>query len=92
MSVAADRGSPACLPVAVVLVVALPVVVALRVGVLKMTPVTVGIANPTTPTAINCVFAIFRLAPTSVPVVIAPNPHAVITVCVAALVGMSKRN
>ena len=79
------------LSVAVVLVVVLPVVLALRVGVLKMTPVTVGIANPTTPTAINCVFAIFRLAPTSVPVVVAANPHAMIAVCVAALVAVSKR-
>jgi hypothetical protein len=79
------------LSVAVVLVVVLPVVVLLPVGVLKTTPVPIGIANPTTPAAINCVLAIFGLAPTSVPVVVASNPHAVIAVRVAALVGVSQR-
>ena len=71
--------------------VVLPVVITLPVGVLKMTPVPIGIANPTTRTAINCVLAMFRLAPTSVAVVVAANPHAMIAVRVAALVGMSKR-
>jgi hypothetical protein len=89
MSGAVERFSS--LSVAVVLVVVLPVVVPLPVGVLIMTPVPIGIANPTTRTAINFVFAIFRLAPTSVPVVVAVNPHAMIAVRVAALVGMSKR-
>jgi hypothetical protein len=69
----------------------LPVAVPLPVGVFKMTPVPVGIANPMTLTAINCVLAIFRLAPTSVSVAIAANPHTMIAVLVAALVGMSKR-
>jgi len=70
----------------------LPVVVFPPVGVLKMTPVPIGIANPTTLTTINSVLAIFRLAPTSIPIVVAPNPHAMIAVRVAALVSVSKRH
>jgi hypothetical protein len=84
------EGGFSSLSVAVVLVVVLPVRVPFPVGVLKMTPVPIGIAYPTTRMAINCVLAIFRLAPTSVPVVVAANPHAVIAVRVAALVGMGK--
>ena len=77
--------------VAIVLVVVLPVVVPFPVRVLEMTPVPIGIANPTTLTAIDRVLAIFRLAPTPVSVVVAANPYAMIAVRVTALVGMSKR-
>jgi hypothetical protein len=80
------------LSVAVVLVVVLSVRAPFPVGVLKMTPVPIGIAYPPTRTAVNCALAIFRLAPTSVPVVVAVDPHAMIAVRVAALVGMSKRH
>jgi hypothetical protein len=76
----------------VIIVVVLAVVARPPVGVLKMTPVTIGIANPTTFTAIICVLAIFRLAPTSVTVPIAVDAHAMIAVRVAALVGVSERN
>jgi hypothetical protein len=86
------RGFSSSLSVAVVLVVVLAVMVFLPVGVLKMTPVPIGIANPTTLTAINFVVAIFRLAPTSIAVVVAANPHAMISIRVTALVGMSKRH
>jgi len=79
------------LSVAVVLVVVLPARVPLPAGVFKTTPVPIGIAYPPTRTAVNCVFAVFRLPPTSVPVVVAANPHAMIAVCVAALVAVSKR-
>jgi len=77
--------------VRVVLVVVLAVVSILPVGVLKMTPVSIGVANPTARPAVERVPAVFRLAPTSVPVVVALDPHAMIAVRVAALVGMSKR-
>jgi hypothetical protein len=70
----------------------LPMVLPFSVGVLKMTPVSVGIANPTTGTRIHCAPAIFRLAPTSVPVVVASNPHTMIAVRVATLVSVSKRH
>lgn len=80
------------LSIAVVLIVVLPVVVSLPVGVLKMTPVPIGVANPPTSTTINYVLAVFRLSPTSVPVVVAGYPHAMIAVRVTALVGMSKRH
>jgi hypothetical protein len=87
-------GSPLYLSVAVaiVLVVVLPVVVPLPVRVLIMTAVPIGIADPTTRTAINRVLAVFRLTPAFVPVVVAADPHAVIAVRVATLVGMSKRH
>jgi hypothetical protein len=65
--------------------------VPLPVDVFKTTPVPIGIANPTTLTAINRVLVIFRLAPTPVSVVVAANAHAMIAVRVTALVGMSKR-
>ena len=75
--------------VTVVLVVVLPVVLPARV--FEMTPVPVGIAYPPTWSAVNCVFAVFRLPPTSISVAVAFNPHAMIAVCVAALVGVRKR-
>jgi hypothetical protein len=74
----------------VILVVVLPVVLPLAV-VLKPTPVAIGIASPTTRTTVDCILAVFRLAPTSVSVVVASNRHTMIAVRVAALVGMSKR-
>ena len=66
--------------------------VPLPAGIFKMTPISIGIAYPPTWTAVNFVLAIFRFPPTSVPVVVAANPHAMIAVCVAALVGVSKRH
>lgn len=74
-----------------VLVVVVPVRVPFPAGVLKMTPIPIGVAYPTARMAINCFLAVFRLAPTFVSVVVAFDAHAMIAVRVAALVGMSER-
>jgi hypothetical protein len=79
------------LSVAVVVVVVLMVRVLSSLGVLEMTPVAIGIAHPSAWATVNFIPAVFRLAPTSVSVVIALDPHAVIAVCVAALVSVRKR-
>lgn len=64
------------------------VVVPPRVHVFIMTAVPIRIANPPAWRAVDSIFTIFRLPPTSVSIVVAGNAHAMISVRVTALISM----
>ena len=74
-----------------VAVVVLPMRIPFPAGVLVMTPVPIGVANPTARMTINSLLAMFRLAPAFVAIMVACNTDTMVAVRVTALVGMAKR-
>ena len=73
-----------------VVVVVLPMRIPFLAGVLVMTAVPIGVANPAPRMAVNTVLTIFRLGPTFVAIVVTSNTDTMIAVGVAALVSMTK--
>jgi hypothetical protein len=74
-----------------VAVAVLPMRIPFPASVLVMTPVSIGVANPTAWMTINSLLAMFRLAPTSVAIMVASDTDTMVAVRVTALVGMAKR-
>ena len=74
-----------------VAVAVLPMRIPFPAGVLVMTPVSIGVANPTAWMTINRLLTMFRLAPTIVAIMVASDTDTMVAVRVAALVGVAKR-
>jgi hypothetical protein len=74
-----------------VAVVVLPMRIPFPASVLVMTPVSIGVANPTAWMTINSPLTMFRLAPTIVAIMVASDTDTMVAVRVTALVGMAKR-
>jgi hypothetical protein len=74
-----------------VAVVVLPMRIPFPASVLVMTPVPIGVANPTAWMNINSLPTMFRLAPTFVSIMVASDTDTMVAVRVTALVRMAKR-
>jgi len=74
-----------------VAVVVLPMRIPFPASVFVMTPVSIGVANPTAWMTINGLLTMFRLAPTFVAIMVASDADTMVAVRVTALVGMAKR-
>ena len=75
-----------------VAVAVLPMRIPFPASVLVMTPVPIGVANPTAWMTINSLPTMFRLTPTLVAIMVASDTDTMVAVSVTALVGMAKRN
>lgn len=74
-----------------VAVVVLPMRIRFPASVFVMTPVPIGVANPTAWMTINSLLTMFRLVPTLVAIMVARDTDTMVAVRVTALVGMAKR-
>ena len=72
-------------------VAVLPMRIPFPASVLVMTPVSIGVANPTAWMTINGLLTMFRLVPTLVAIMVARDTDTMVAVGVTPLVGMAKR-